>query len=808
MSIQQLQNSPHFGKSFMTLLFNKSRLPLFLIIHFLAVGNTANAQISNNRSEERVITLLTNAKTNLNRQNLSLSLSQAQSALSTATTIGDEQKIWEAKNLIGEIYLTQGDFQRAIQLFLGLSMNAEKINNYSVSANGYLSLANIYSHMGAFTKAAETYDIAYEQFDQIDYELGMIEVKAAASLNFLIANQNEQALKAYQQLLSLAVQDSLAYFKLIAHDGLLEVYQKLNDYDKGLEIGESYLQLIQTEGGSPQMAANANNQIAALYLNAGENDQAIEALKKAENICLTNSINNKILANTYQQLAKAYQAKNQDQQAQTYDQKYKSLSARLPKSVSYDAQGFEEAEATARSLEQEARAIVEEEALIITQAESSKREEIKNDEIARLKILEHEALVGNRNLGHSALEAEYIHQDLMIAQHEFESTERQAEILRYKESLIRHQLELKLAEEEKLILEQEAEISEKRQLIYLIIGGAFVIIALILGVEYVRVSRLNSLLKKQQATIHQRNVELQLSNATIMEKNAKLHRAHDELKRTQANLIQAEKMSALGMLTAGIAHEVNNPISFVSNGLQILEENISEAFDSLSTFEQILQLENLDEIKSNYNIHKAENTSVSVLKKDTADLLEDVKFGATRIIEIVDGLRIFSRKDEKKFKKAHLHEIIDSALLISKSKYKGRVQIIKEYGNNIPAIDCFPGQLNQIFINLIGNASDAIEGEGWIKIMLQDISGKYVRAIVQDSGSGMTDDVKKKIFEPLYTTKESGKGTGLGLSISTDIMKTHRGHIDVRSKVGVGTAFILTLQVDLMKDKNEVVQDS
>ena len=288
-----------------------------------------------------------------------------------------------------------------------------------------------------------------------------------------------------------------------------------------------------------------------------------------------------------------------------------------------------------------------------------------------------------------------------------------------------------------------------------------------------------------------------------MEKNAKLLKAHDELKRTQANLIQAEKMSALGMLTAGIAHEVNNPISFVSNGLQILEENINEAFDVLSTFEQIIQLNDIDEIKSNYNIHKSENQSVSVLKKDTADLLGDVKFGATRITEIVDGLRIFSRKDEKKFKKAQLSDIIESALLISKSKYKGRIQIIKEYGNNIPSVDCFPGQLNQIFINLIGNASDAIEGEGWIKIILQNIDNKYVRAIVQDSGSGMSEDVKKKIFEPLYTTKESGKGTGLGLSITTDIMKTHRGHIDVRSKVGVGTAFILTLQVDLMKGQKK-----
>lgn len=786
----------------MILPFSKSRHLLFFALILILWVPEGLAQARYDGDKDRINTLLSNAKSSLNRANLSTSLNQAQAALNLAEKNGDVQKAWEAKNLIGEVYLTQNNFQKAIHIFLEMSMQAEKVNNYSVSANGYLSLANIYSHMGAFTKANETYAIAYDQFNKIDYELGMIEVKAAASLNHLTASDLKNALSSYTSLLALAEKDNLAYFKLIAHDGLLEVYQKTKDNKKGIATGKAYLTLIETEGGSEQMAANAHNRMAALYLNTGENNNALASLKLAEAIGQSGQAGSELLAQTYDLFSKVYDALGNTNESNRYRNRFSTLQGRLPAKTSYHPDDLEEAEILARELEKTSRAIITEEQLAKEAAEKSKREEILQDEIARLKSLEHEALVGNRELGHTALEAEYIHQDLMVAQHEFESTERQAEILRYKESLIRHQLELKVAEEEKLILEQQAEISQKRQQIYLVIGGAFLLIAIILGVEYIRIRKLNKLLKSQQATIHQRNVELQLSNATIMEKNAKLHKAHDELKRTQANLIQAEKMSALGMLTAGIAHEVNNPISFVSNGLQILEENISEAFDTLSTFEQIIQLNDLDEIKSNYNIHKSENQSVSVLKKDTADLLGDVKFGASRITEIVDGLRIFSRKDEKKFKKAQLHDIIESALLISKSKYKGRIQIIKEYGKDIPSIDCFPGQLNQIFINLIGNASDAIEGDGWIKIMLQNIDGKFVRAIVQDSGSGMTEEVRKKIFEPLYTTKESGKGTGLGLSITTDIIKTHRGHIDVRSKVGVGTAFILTLQVDLMKGKN------
>lgn len=786
----------------MNLLLAKLK-PLLLTVLFLSsLGAVGLAQSANHQEHARINSFLATAKTNLNNNNLASSLSQAQSALRLAEQIEDVQKTWEAENLIGEIYLTQNDFQKAIQLFLELTISAEKVKNYSVSANGYLSLANIYSHMGAFIKANETYQLAYDQFSQIDYELGMVEVTAAASLNHLTANNTQQALVSFKKLLALAEKDSLAYFKLIAHDGLLESYHKLKEDKKGIEIGKAYLSLIDEEGGSPQMAANANNRMASLYFDMKAYQEALNTLEIAAAIGEQQGAN-RILAQTYLQLADTYQAMGEQSQASTYQSKHEQLDRSLPNKITYHPDDLEDAEVLARELERNSKAIITEAVQSREAAEQDKRKEIQNDELARLKYLEHEALVGNRDIGHTALEAEYIHQDLMVAQHEVESTERQAEILSYKESLIRHQLELKVAEEEKLILAQEAEIQKRKLQIYLVLGGAFLLIAIILGVEYIRIRKLNKLLKSQQATIHQRNVELEMSNATIMEKNAKLHKAHDELKRTQANLIQAEKMSALGMLTAGIAHEVNNPISFVSNGLQILEENISEAFDDLSTFEQIIQLNDIDEIKSNYNMFKSENTSISVLKKDTADLLGDVKFGASRIIEIVDGLRIFSRKDEKKFKKAHLHEIIDSALLISKSKYKGRVQIIKEYGNGIPAIDCFPGQLNQIFINLVGNAADAIEGEGWIKIMLQSVGKKYVRAIVQDSGSGMTEEVKKKIFEPLYTTKESGKGTGLGLSISTDIVKTHRGHIDVRSKVGVGTAFILTLQVDLMKGKGE-----
>lgn len=779
----------------MNLLITKSKFVLFVLLITLAYKARCITQTKDTR--EKINLALSKAKTNLTKNKLSESLYLAQTALNHAKETKDTQKAWEAQNLIGEIYLTQNKFQKAIHLFLEMCIRAEKNNNYSISANGYLSLANIYSHMGAFTKADETYELAYSQFDQIDYEVGTLEVRAAASLNLITAGNHQRALSSFQKLLSLAKKSNLAYFKLIAHDGLLEVFVNLQNYEKGIEVGKTYLKLIETEGGSYQMAANAHNQMASLYLGDGRNKEALVSLSKAEKIGHGNLINDRILANTYELMSKTYLVMGDDTKAAEYSSKFASILSQFPAKVEYHPNDFDEAEILARALEKKSKEIIVKKELIEQEKEKNKRQDIQADEIARLKFLEHEALIGHRDLGHSALEAEYIHQDLMVAQHEFESTERQIEILRYKERLIRQELELKVAEEEKLIMDQRAEIAAKKQQIYLIIVGALLLIVIILGVEYIRIRKLTKLMKSQQNTIHQRNAELQKSNATILDKNSKLKKAHDDLKQTHANLIQAEKMSALGMLTAGIAHEVNNPIGFVTNGLQVLEENISEAFDSLSTYEQVLELEDFDEIKNSYNVHKTENPNVAVLKKDTAALLKDVKFGTTRITEIVDGLRIFSRKDEKKFKKAHLNEIIDSALLISKSKYKNRIEIIKEYGKGIHAIDCFPGQLNQIFINLISNASDAIEGKGRIKIVLQNVSKKYVRAIILDSGKGMTQDVKQKIFEPLYTTKDSNMGTGLGLSITADIMKTHKGHIAVKSKVGFGTAFILTFHTSL-----------
>ena len=169
--------------------------------------------------------------------------------------------------------------------------------------------------------------------------------------------------------------------------------------------------------------------------------------------------------------------------------------------------------------------------------------------------------------------------------------------------------------------------------------------------------------------------------------------------------------------------------------------------------------------------------------------------------EIVNGLRTFSRHDEADAKSADVQEFLDSALLILKSKYKNKVEIIKNLDPTIDPIDCFPGQLNQAFVNLIGNAIDAIEDKGTITISSKNIDEDSIQISIADDGSGMSKEIMDQIFVPFYTTKDVGQGTGLGLAITHGIIEKHHGKIEVDSEIGVGTTFTITLPKQLVIDK-------
>lgn len=305
------------------------------------------------------------------------------------------------------------------------------------------------------------------------------------------------------------------------------------------------------------------------------------------------------------------------------------------------------------------------------------------------------------------------------------------------------------------------------------------------------------LMKKEEA----------LNNSLEEERKSKkeLDEALARLKNTQTQMVQNEKMASIGQLTAGIAHEINNPINFVYNGIDSLNMSIEDLSTIMNKYAELEQansadvpqlLEEIEGLKKRLRYEK--------LMRNLPTVLSDIKNGANRTIEIVKGLRVFSRLDEEDQKSANINECLDSTLILLRNKTKDQISVKKFFDESLGEIMCFPGQLNQVFMNLLSNAIQAIPEErkdGKIMIYTENLE-KTVIIRIMDNGAGMSEDVKKKIFEPFFTTKAVGIGTGLGLSITYGIIEKHDGKIYVNSEVDKGTEFV----IELPKESKKVVK--
>lgn len=267
----------------------------------------------------------------------------------------------------------------------------------------------------------------------------------------------------------------------------------------------------------------------------------------------------------------------------------------------------------------------------------------------------------------------------------------------------------------------------------------------------------------------------------------------DELKATHSQLLLSEKMASIGQLTAGVAHEINNPINFVYAGINALDTNYKEFKSIITKYEQVIPNESSELIYDEIQELKS-RLDYEELKSDIESLIRDIREGAMRTTEIVKGLRNFSRLDEAESKLADIHEGLDSTLTLINNSIKDRIEVIKNYDKSIPSIYCFPGQLNQVFMNILTNASQAIEGSGSILITTALLKNK-VSISIKDDGVGIQDEVKSKIFDPFFTTKDIGKGTGLGLSITYSIIQKHEGSVEVISELNKGTEILIKIPI-------------
>lgn len=280
------------------------------------------------------------------------------------------------------------------------------------------------------------------------------------------------------------------------------------------------------------------------------------------------------------------------------------------------------------------------------------------------------------------------------------------------------------------------------------------------------------------------------ANISLEKQKAELNETLCHLTQAQSQLVQSEKMASLGQLTAGVAHELNNPLNFVSTSVKPLRRNMEDLIGILEKYEAVNEQNDLAKALNEVKEYK-QSLDYSYLVKETEELLKGINEGASRSKEIISGLRTFSRMDENEFKAVNIHEGIDSTLLLLSNKLKDRIRVHKNYGT-IPMVDGLPGKLNQVFMNILSNSILAIQGEGDIYITTEP-KDDLAKISIKDNGDGMSDETQEHIFEPFFTTRAVGKGTGLGLSITYSIIEEHHGSIDVISAPGKGSEFIITL---------------
>ncbi|WP_459924328.1 ATP-binding protein [Desulfatiferula olefinivorans] len=276
----------------------------------------------------------------------------------------------------------------------------------------------------------------------------------------------------------------------------------------------------------------------------------------------------------------------------------------------------------------------------------------------------------------------------------------------------------------------------------------------------------------------------------------------DRVKKAGEQLYQSEKMASVGQLAAGVAHEINNPTGFVSSNLKTLAGYQKDVNALLTRYRELKQTIRGDANERSPSISEAlelidrkeEELDIDYLMKDSEDLIGESLEGMERIKKIVMDLKDFAHPGEDTMKEADINACLDSTLNVIWNEIKYSAQVKKHYGN-LPLVPCFPQQLNQVFMNMIINASQAIEGEGVITLTTDhDASGITVR--IKDTGKGIPKENLSRIFDPFFTTKEVGKGTGLGMNVAYNIVKKHRGTIDVVSEVGKGTEFTVHLPLD------------
>jgi len=365
------------------------------------------------------------------------------------------------------------------------------------------------------------------------------------------------------------------------------------------------------------------------------------------------------------------------------------------------------------------------------------------------------------------------------------------EIIRNQESKINQQLKLSnslskdINEKQKALIEQNKALSQKESVIqkqsnWLLVSAIFI---LIVFVFIFFISRAYVVIRKAKFKIAEQKEELE---TTI-----------EQLKNMQQQLIQSEKMASLGVFVAGVAHEINNPINFISTGIQSIEKvmgkviSLCNQMNCLTPESKSEDIQNLIDLKQNIKFQRSMDAM--------PEIMANINMGIKRTVDITNGLRLYARMDKEEKCLYDINQIMDTALLLIKQRLNSRIDLMLNYGTFGP-IMVFPGKLSQVFVNILGNAIDSIHEiqnqneKAVISIITKEIENKIVIEI-SDTGKGIPDETLQKLFDPFFTTKQVGKGTGLGMSISLSIIEAHNGTITAKNNSGKGATFRIEIPV-------------
>jgi len=308
--------------------------------------------------------------------------------------------------------------------------------------------------------------------------------------------------------------------------------------------------------------------------------------------------------------------------------------------------------------------------------------------------------------------------------------------------------------------------------------------------------------KRIQNPVSQINEEFNSLMHMLISKNRELTQAYEELKEAESHMLQQEKMASIGLLAAGVAHEINNPVAFIGSNINTMKKYMLKINNFIAILEKRLQ-----ESGQGAEITESRRAlKMDFIMADINDLINESLDGCERVKKIVMDLKGFSRVDDSDIQAADINECLDTTINMVWNELKYKVDLKKDYAENLPLIDCYPQQLNQVFMNLLVNAAHSIADRGEIHLKTW-AEADYLYIKITDTGAGIAPEHLSHIFEPFFTTKKIGEGTGLGLSIVYDIItKNHNGDIEVNSKTGEGTIFIIELPRQMQGNKESMAQ--